>query len=332
MNKELINIFLIQILILAEIIFVLMFIVKLNRTLKHERRIVKFSVQSEKEKEISYLDKASNILSKITSKFAKNFKKYAFFQKTANKYEKYLLENPNKDKIEYLIIRYAIALILGMIVLIVTRIQNMEHSIIYTIIAILIGYQMPKIYWNNEYNQYQFAISQNTLEAIIIVNSSIRNGSTINEAIFIATKQLNGPISLEYKKINHDITYGLAIDQAFARFYQRIPNQNNQYISQTLTFYKKINGDVNQAFEQIEKKLYEMREERNNGRLIDLITNVLTRIFCSIPIAVFTIFLVFKKTYTEMWFNQIEGFLILSIILLFYLIYLFQVRKARAIL
>ena len=326
MFKDFVSIFLIQIVILLEIIFILMFIIKLNKAIKYERRITKFSVTSNKEKDVSYLDRISNIFSSIIKAIANAFEKSNFFKKRAEKFRKHKLYSP-KPFVEYLITTYVSACLLGLIVFLVTSLQQIPGVLIYSLIAAIIGYIIPSIYWDHEYSNYLKSVSNNILEAIIIINSSVANGSTLIEAITFASNQLNGPINEEIKKIEQDLSFGLSLDQGFNRFHERINANSLKYINAKLSLYKMINGDYNKAFQEIEKYLYNEKENEKGINILLVIVKKVVKFLLYIPILLLLIFFIIKDGYFTTIFGGVEGYFTLSIIALIYVIYLLQIKK-----
>jgi|GEM_PF-6395238 len=326
MSEGFIGILLIQILIMLEIILVFLFIIKLNRTIKYEKRITKFSLGSTHLNDSSYFDRFTLLSGGLVVFFANMLRKNKIFSKKVAKYEKYGLYN-NKTNEEYFVIKVGFAIGLGLIVFFVTFVQQMSYTYIYTILGLGLGYVIPSLFWNNEYELYTKEVTSNLLEAIIVVNAAIRDGSTVLQAMNAVSSQLGGSISIEFKKIEQDISYGLGIDQAFKRFHERIKHEDTKKLYEWILLYKEINGSYAIAFEQLEKSFYENRDYNNDIKAFYLFSNYMYKIFLTLPLLVIMFSFAFNDEYVIGMFFGIPGYFIIAIMIMIYVFYLFIVKK-----
>ena len=327
MSKELLSMLAIQALLLFIVIIVLAFIFKLNRIIRYEKRISKFALSNKSAKEASYLDRFTEFCHKIIVSIAMLIEKSKYVSKLTKRYTKYDLFNGFKYNSEYLVVRLFSGLGVGVVIFFVCFIQNMEFTWLCVIGGLILGYLIPSMYWDREYKNYTDMVTSNMLEAIIVVNSAIRDGSTVMGGIKAATSQLTGPISIEFKKVSADLKYGLSLDQAFDRLYFRIKHESVKYICDVLMLYKKINGNYQEAFRKIENELYEDRNNDINLRTTNLLGNILYKAYLVLPIIVLIVIFLIKSNQSLHIYMSIQGCFVFSFMILIYLMYIYIMTR-----
>ena len=73
-------------------------------------------------------------------------------------------------------------------------------NIIHIILAFIIGFYLPDIFLQLEYQQRRKRVEEDLLKAIIMMNNAFKSGRNIMQAVEIVMTQLEGPISDEFKK------------------------------------------------------------------------------------------------------------------------------------
>ena len=89
MEQELI-LMLIQLVIIVILLVIVIFMLKQNISIRHEKRIGKYSIEPVKSKESSVFDILYMRYFDFVKKMRKKFLKIKFFQKKSLKYEKYI--------------------------------------------------------------------------------------------------------------------------------------------------------------------------------------------------------------------------------------------------
>ena len=84
------NVFIIQTIIMLLLAFVIFYLIIYNKSLKLEKRIAKYSIDSIKDDSVSLFDLIYNKYSMMVLRMSHIFKKSVFLNKYASKYNKYI--------------------------------------------------------------------------------------------------------------------------------------------------------------------------------------------------------------------------------------------------
>ena len=318
-----------QILLLLIPIAVAIYLLRLSKSLRLEKRLSSFAITSVKDHEISFFDQIGYILWKIVRFTSKLFKKTEILRKYALKYEKYISfeDRALKDGIYYVTIKFLLSFlifILGIITLII-HYQDFEWMILFLIIVLT--FFLPDLYLNIAYKRKQKRIEEDLLKAIIIMNNAFSSGKNIMQAIEIVKTELDGPIADEFKKIYLDITYGLSLDVVFNRFYDRVKLEDAKYITSALTMLNKTGGDIVLVFSRLEKSILDKKNLKNELKSLTSSSRFVFRFLVFLPFVFVLLILLLNPHYFDPFFSSPIGIAVFILILILYLFYIFIIRR-----
>ena len=193
----------IQLFLLILLIIAFIFFFKVKRAIALERRITKFSTISINDKSLSFFDyllfRYNKLISKITNVLLKS-KLIVSYSKT---YEKYIDKTkivPNK-KVDIISNKILISIIAIIITILSDILRRQSINPVQILIALIIGFFIPDIILRITYKSKQKQIEQDLLKAVLIMSNAFKSGRSIMQAVEIVSKELDGPISDEFKKM-----------------------------------------------------------------------------------------------------------------------------------
>lgn len=321
---DILKIFLILIPVLGVI-----YVLRLSRSMRLEKRLASFALTSSKDQEISFFDELLVYVWKFIHILTKIFKKSVVLRNYGRRYEKYIayLDRNKKDGIDYVSIKFFIAFIvfvLGVISLIMH--QDSFDSMIWLLIMI-ISFFLPDIYLAILFNQKRKRIEDDLLRSIIIMNNAFSSGKNIMQAIMMVKIELDGPIQDEFEKIYLDITYGLSLDVVFKRFYERVKIEDVQYITTSLTLLNKTGGDIIRVFSRLEKSILERKNLRSELKSLTSSSRFVFKFLVFLPFIFAAIIFILNPTYFSPLVSSSLGIFMFVIILLLYVLYIWIVKK-----
>ena len=321
---DILKIFLILIPVLGVI-----YVLRLSRSMRLEKRLASFALTSSKDQEISFFDELLVYVWKFIHILTKIFKKSVVLRNYGRRYEKYIayLDRNKKDGIDYVSIKFFIAFIvfvLGVISLIMH--QDSFDSMIWLLIMIL-SFFLPDIYLAILFNQKRKRIEDDLLRSIIIMNNAFSSGKNIMQAIMMVKTELDGPIQDEFEKIYLDITYGLSLDVVFKRFYERVKIEDVQYITTSLTLLNKTGGDIIRVFSRLEKSILERKNLRSELKSLTSSSRFVFKFLVFLPFIFAAIIFILNPTYFSPLVSSSLGIFMFVIILLLYVLYIWIVKK-----
>lgn len=323
------NIFIIQTIIMVLLAFIIFYLILYNNSLKLEKRISKYSIESIKNDSVSLFDLIYNEYKKLIDYLTKMFNKSIIIKKYASKYNKYITYENDKDIVamDYVSNKVLICILFILIIIFARIIEGIFPSFIDIFISALLGFFSIDIYFKFYDYIKKKQIEQDLLNAIIIMNNAFRSGRSTMQAIEIVARELKGPISQEFKKMHLEISYGLSLDVVFERFSKRVESEEVSYITSSLSILNKTGGNIIKVFSSIEKMLFNKRKLKQEMKSLTSSAKMISKILLIMPFVFVVVISLLKPTYFTPLFNTSLGNILLIVIVIIYILYAFIVNK-----
>lgn len=323
------NVFIIQTIVMIVLAFVIFYLVIYNKSLKIERRISKYSIESTKNNRVSLFDLLYDEYFKLISKLSKILKKSTVMIKYSSKYNKYISYDNVKDvsAMDFISNKFLICVLFIFIISFAKIIEGVMPSFFDIMISGLLGFFLLDIYFKFSDYVKKRQVEQELLNAIIIMNNAFRSGRSTMQAIEIVAEELKGPIKQEFKKMHLEISYGLSLDVVFDRFSKRVESEEVSYITSSLSILNKTGGNIIKVFSSIEKMLFNKRKLKQEMKSLTSSASMISKILLFMPF-IFVIFItLLNPDYFMPLINTTMGNVILCLIILIYVIYAYVVNR-----
>ena len=317
---------------LVSIIVVIM-LARYIQGIKYERRLSRYTLKAHKNNSVSLLDNIFKQYQAFISKFSDGIKKSQVLSKYSKRYIKYstaFLLNDN-DGTKFMARKFVVGFVY-ILVAIVFKLFRFELLQAYEmIIPFILGFYTLNILYAYKYLLYRKKIESDLVEAITVMNNAFKAGMTITQAVDLVTKELSGPISREFKKISMELSFGIDVEIAFARFADRIKVPEAVYLTSSLAVLSKTGGNIIKVFDSIEKTLMNKRKLQNELKSLTSSSRFIMYVLICVPIA-FTLLIGFiNDDYFKPLFENPLGYIIIGVAVLIYITYIYVVRKVMKV-
>ncbi|MDO4963070.1 MAG: type II secretion system F family protein [bacterium] len=314
------------------VVLVLIFLFRYIRSIKLEKRFSKYTINSSKNKSISLFDNIYNKYICFVDTFTKFLSKSAFLTKRSKRYDKYSdIFDKNTNGIVFISKKILLGFIYIVFAIIIRLLQSKLLAPLEMIIPFILGYITLDIIYFNKYINYKKKIKKDMLEAITIMNNAFKAGMSITQAVLLVSEQLNGPISIEFKKIHMEISLGLDINVAFKRFADRVNLDEAKYLASSLSVLNKTGGNIIKVFNSIEKNTFNRKKLEEELKALTSSSKMVMYVLTIVPI-LFVLFInLINKDYFNVLFTNIFGLVIIFVIVIMYISYIFIVRRVMKI-
>lgn len=323
------NVFIIQTVIMLVLAFIIFYLIIYNKSLKIERRISKYGIESIRKKEVSIFDLLYNYYHKLVCKISKTLKKSSVLVKYSLKYNKYISYDNEKDMVamDFVSNKLIICLVFILIISFARIIEGVIPSLLDILVSGLLGFFLLDIYFKFSDYVKKRQVEQELLNAIIIMNNAFRSGRSTIQAIEIVAQELKGPIKQEFKKMHLEISYGLSLDVVFDRFSKRVESEEVSYITSSLSILNKTGGNIIKVFSSIEKMLFNKRKLKQEMKSLTSSASMISKVLLFMPF-VFVLFItLLNPSYFASLINTTMGNVLLCIMILIYALYAFVVNR-----
>ncbi len=324
-----ISLFILQIIIIFILFAIMIWLLKLVRAIRYEKRISKYTIDSIKEDSLSFFDRVNIAYFEICHRLSKALKKIRIFDTYSKKYEKYIdgSKQIRDEPMDYISTKILCGILVFLIVLVSDVLQYKPISLIQVIYSLLIGFFLPDLFLisRNQFRKRQ--IENDLLKSIIIMNNAFKSGRSTMQAIQIVSEELDGPLAGEFKKMYIDLTYGLSLETVFTRFAKRVNIEEVKYITTSLTILNKTGGDIVKVFSSIERSFFNRRKLQQELKSLTASARLIFNILVVLPFVLFLMIFILNPTYFNPLFTTPIGLVILLVIVLLYTTYIFIIRR-----
>ncbi len=322
-------VFIIQILIIITLIVVAIFLMKLTVASRYERRIKKYTIDCIYDSSASYFDRANYVYLKIRSELSTRLKHIKIFNKYSLKYEKYTDKTKiiPEEPMDYISLKIIAGLVFLVVVVVSDVLRYKQITFLQLLVSFLFGFFIPDLFLIAKKKLMEITVRNDILKAVIIMNNAFKSGRSTMQAIKIVSEELKGPICNEFKKMYIDLTFGLSLEDVFARFAKRVNIPEVKYITTSLTILNKTGGNIVKVFSSIERSFFNSRKMDEELKSLTASARAIHKILVSLPIVLYALIFFLNPTYFVPMFQSPIGILIVFIILILYVTYILIVKK-----
>ena len=316
-------------LVIIILLILIVYLIRQKRIISLEKRFEKFALISVHDYEKSFFDILYDTFWKLIHRLSKRLKKSVFLTNYSKRYDKHIrYENRfNFTGMDYVSIKLLVGILLILLNIVTSMFQLVSVSVMSLLLSFIIGFFLPDIFLEIEYERKRKRVEEDLLKAIIIMNNSFKSGRNIMQAVEIVKEELEGPISDEIKKIYLDMTYGLSIEVVFDRFYNRVKLDDAKYITSSLSLLNKTGGNIVRVFGTIEKNFFNKKKLKQEMQSLTSASIFVFRILCVLPFLFILVIYLLNPSYFTPMFTTIMGRILLLFITLFYILYILVIKK-----
>jgi len=323
------GVMILQIILVIGILGVMIYLLRLYRALRLEKRIAPFSTPIVGSEEQSLFDLFTHFVWIFVRRLSKVLKKSVVLSNYGNRYNKFIRyeERNNKEGMDYVSIKFFIVFFLLVLSVFSLCFQTIHLDFMLVLVIFIVGFFLPDVFLNIEFSRKRKRIEEDLLKAIIIMNNAFSSGRNIIQATQIVVSELDGPIQDEFRKIYLDINYGLSLDVVFNRFYERVKLEDAKYITTSLSLLNKTGGDIVQIFSRLEKSIFDKKNLKNELYSLTASSRFVFKMLVGLPIIFILLIFILNPSYFAPLFTSPLGIIILIFTILLYILYIIIIRK-----
>ena len=319
----------VQLLLILIAIIIMYYMIRTIKLMNLEKRILRFSVFSLTDKPLSLFDKIKVYYDKIISKISNLLSHSKLINKSSKRYEKYIDRTKiiKTNTLDIISNKIIVSIFAVVITIISDVLRGHGISLIQLLISMVIGYFIIDLILIISHKRNQKQIEDDFLKAVLIMSNAFKSGRSIMQAVEFVSKELDGPVGEEFKKMYIDLNYGLDLEVVFDRMAKRINLEETRYMASSLVIINKTGGNIIKIFSSIEKSFFERKKLNDELKSVTALSQFVFKTLVTIPIIVFIMIYILNPTYFMPFINTLIGNIILTIIIFIYVLYIVIVKK-----
>ena len=323
------SIYIFQIMFMIILLIISLGILIYHKSIRLEKRISRFSISPLKDESLSLFDNIFQKISSYTARLNKILYKSEFIKKYSKRYAKYVRTNNqiNKTSMDFISTKIFCSIICIIIAIFSKTIRFKVFSIYDIYLPLVFGFFLPDFVYYYKYKTYRRKLENDLLQAIIIMNNAFKSGRSITQAITLVSKELEGPMAEEFKKMNLELSFGLGMDVVFNRLYERIRIEEIAYLTASLTILNQTGGNIVEVFSSIEKSLFNKKKLRLELKSLTSGSRMIVNVLMIVPVAFILLIWLINPTYFLPLLSSKLGLFIIAITSTYYILYIIVIRK-----
>ena len=323
------SIYIFQIVFMVALLIISLGILIYHKSIRLEKRISKYSISPLKDETMSLFDNIIQRISAYTAKLNKILYKSEFLKKYSKRYSKYIRTNNqiNKTNMDFISTKVFCSIICIVIAVFAKTIKFKIFSIYDIYLPLVFGFFLPDFVYYYKYKTYRKKLENDLLQAIIIMNNSFKSGRSITQAIELVSKELEGPMAEEFKKMNLELSFGLGMDVVFNRLYERIRIEEIAYLTASLTILNQTGGNIVEVFSSIEKSLFNKKKLRLELKSLTSGSRMIVNVLMIVPVAFIALIWLINPIYFLPLFSNKLGLVLIGVTTTYYILYIVVIRK-----
>ena len=184
---------------------------------------------------------------------------------------------------EFITISFVLFFCGGMLFFFITN-----NIIISSIIAI-ICWMSPKFVLNSKIKSRLRRLNGQLSDAIVLISNSLKAGYSFFQAVDIVVKEMSGPISEEFFKLQKEINLGMTTEAALDKLVKRVQSEDLELIVTAVLIQRQVGGNLSEVLDNISSTIRdrvkvkgEVKTITAQGRMSGLIISILPPALCGI--------------------------------------------------
>ena len=302
---------------------------KFFRTRSFDKRFEPYTVEIIDDDSESLFDIMIYYYKGIRNKVSKVLLKSKVLSDYSEKYEKYSSKSrvSSLDKMNYITNKIFVGLLCVFLLLFSCLFRTIKIDLYILLLVFLVGFFLLDIYLIVDDKIKRKRIEKDMGQAIIIMNNAFRSGYSIMQAIYLVYKELDGPISVEFKKMYMDITFGLNMEVVFKRFSERVKCVEASYMSTSLAVLNKTGGNIVQVFNSVERNSMVRKKLKDELDSVSASAKAVFKILVCIPVFIVGMLLILNPGFFNPLLTTPIGIMCLILSIIIYVLYIIIIRK-----
>lgn len=195
----------------------------------------------------------------------------------------------------------------------------------------LVGYMLPSYWIGSKRKSRQNRINAHLVDMLGLVSNSLKSGYGLMQSFEFASRQMDGPLSMEIRRMLREANLGLSAEDALNALGERVDSKDLDMVLTAINIQRAVGGNLSEI---LDKVAFTMRErERIRGEIATLTSQqrMTGIVIGALPVIMFALFMVMNPPYMSLLFTELVGkAMLVSAIFLEFFGYL-AIKKIMAI-
>ena len=149
-------------------------------------------------------------------------------------------------------------------------------------------------------------------DSLTVMTNSLRAGYSFQQAMDLAAKEMDGPLSVEYKKTVREINLGTPIEEALTNLNSRVNSDDLELVVTAVLIQRQIGGNLAEIFDSISFTIRERIRIKGEIKTLTAQGRMSGYIIGLLPIVLFAVLMLINPAYMSELITNPTGRLIIG--------------------
>jgi tight adherence protein B len=202
-----------------------------------------------------------------------------------------------------------------------------SRNIIFTIVGGIAGWYMPLLIIRRRITRRLGMLNGQLGDAVILISNSLKAGSSFIQAIDAVTKEMDGPIAVEFNILQREIALGVDTQKALENMVERVRSEDLEILVAAVLIQRQTGGNLAEILDNISSTIRDRVRIKKEIRTLTAQGRYSGYIISLLPIALAVIIFMINPEHLSLLFVNPIGITILVISALMEIIGIIAVKK-----
>lgn len=198
------------------------------------------------------------------------------------------------------------SLLLGLILFILL------NNIMFFIIGFIIGYNIPIMYVKSTKKNRAKKLNNQLPVALSVIANGLRAGLSFTQAMIIAAKEMDAPISDDFNKIVHDNSLGKDMEEVLKDFAERTADDDVDILVTAVLIQRQVGGNLSEILDTIANTIRERAKLKGDIRTMTAQSKLSAIVIGAIPFLIVLILYLLNRDFLTPLFTTLIGNVLLG--------------------
>ena len=197
----------------------------------------------------------------------------------------------------------------------------------------LLGFYFPEKLVKVKLEKNVKHFNDELIKALRRMASVMRSGGSLKQALDDVSRSRSMPtaIRMEFSKVLSDMEYGLAIEEALYKLYERTGSKDVQFLAIAVEIQRQLGGNIAQTFDTIGATISNRRLMESEVKATLSQINATSNILSAMPFAIGGLIYVISPDYFEPLFESLVGRFVFLVCIMFICVGVVVIKKMSKI-
>ena len=158
------------------------------------------------------------------------------------------------------------------------------NSLIVGLIFGLLGLLAPEVLVRFLRRRRRLRFGTQLVDALMSMSNALRTGFSLPQAFDLIQREMDDPISQEFRLMNTEIRLGVSVDEGLQHMVERMPGEDLDLVVTAISISHEVGGNLTEVFDNIAQTIRERHRLEGKIRSLTAMGKMQAYVICSLPI------------------------------------------------